>query len=111
MATDPESRWLVTAWATTPWHDAPVTLQRVARFVGAVRDRYLANRGLGILTEVELVILNAIASGKSAPKVAHHLGRSAHTVRTHIRNLYGKLDVHGRREAIAKARALGLLSP
>jgi LuxR family maltose regulon positive regulatory protein len=33
------------------------------------------------------------------------------TVKSHLRNIYGKLDVHKRREAIEKARALGVLGP
>jgi len=33
------------------------------------------------------------------------------TVRTHIRHLFAKLGVHGRTEAVARARALGLLAP
>jgi LuxR family maltose regulon positive regulatory protein len=32
------------------------------------------------------------------------------TVRTHIKRIYGKLDVHKRAEAVARARELGLLS-
>jgi LuxR family maltose regulon positive regulatory protein len=34
-----------------------------------------------------------------------------HTVRTHVRHLFAKLGVHGRTEAVARARALGLLAP
>ena len=33
------------------------------------------------------------------------------TVNTHTRHLYAKLGVHGRREAVDRARALGLLAP
>jgi LuxR family maltose regulon positive regulatory protein len=32
------------------------------------------------------------------------------TVKSHTRNLYGKLGVHSRREAVARARALNLLN-
>jgi LuxR family transcriptional regulator, maltose regulon positive regulatory protein len=32
------------------------------------------------------------------------------TVKSHTRNIYGKLGVHSRQEAVARARALGLLS-
>ena len=31
------------------------------------------------------------------------------TVRSHVKSIYGKLDVHSRMEAIARARELGLL--
>ena len=39
------------------------------------------------------------------------LSLSVHTVRTHIRHLFAKLGAHGRTEAVARARALGLLGP
>jgi len=32
-----------------------------------------------------------------------------HTVKTHTRNIYSKLDAHHRAEAVAKARAFGIL--
>jgi LuxR family transcriptional regulator, maltose regulon positive regulatory protein len=36
---------------------------------------------------------------------------SVHTVRTHVRHLYGKLAAHSRIETVERARALGLLAP
>ena len=47
----------------------------------------------------------------SAPEIARELSVSVHTVRTHIRHVCGKLGAHGRTEAVARARALGLLAP
>ena len=47
----------------------------------------------------------------SAPEIARELSVSVNTVRTHIRHVCGKLDAHGRTEAVARARALGLLAP
>ena len=42
-------------------------------------------------------------------EIADRLCISPETVKRHLSNLYQKLDVHRRREAVAKARELGLL--
>jgi LuxR family maltose regulon positive regulatory protein len=47
----------------------------------------------------------------SAPEIARELSLSVHTVRTHVRHLFAKLGVHGRAEAVERARGLGLLAP
>jgi LuxR family maltose regulon positive regulatory protein len=35
---------------------------------------------------------------------------SVHTIKTHVKHLYAKLDAHSRREALKRAREVGLLS-
>jgi LuxR family maltose regulon positive regulatory protein len=61
------------------------------------------------LTERELEILSLLAGGLSNKEIAYRLGISSITVRNHAANLYGKLHVEGRREAVSRARQLGLL--
>jgi LuxR family maltose regulon positive regulatory protein len=61
------------------------------------------------LSERELEILQLIAEGLTNPEIATRLILSLHTVKTHTRNIYGKLGVHTRTEAVARARTLGVL--
>jgi LuxR family maltose regulon positive regulatory protein len=61
------------------------------------------------LSERELYVLRLIAAGLSNKKIMEELFLSLSTVKTHIRNIYSKLNVHSRTEAIIKARELNLL--
>lgn len=61
------------------------------------------------LSERELEILRLVAAGLSNNKIMDELFISLSTVKTHLRNIYGKLDVHRRTEAIARAKELALL--
>jgi LuxR family maltose regulon positive regulatory protein len=61
------------------------------------------------LTERELEILGLIAEGLSNREVAQQLFLSLSTVKVHTHNIYGKLGVNSRTQAIARARALGIL--
>lgn len=63
------------------------------------------------LSQRELEVLQLLARGSSNKEVARQLFISLPTVKWHASNIYGKLDVQNRTEAVAKARALGLLSP
>jgi LuxR family maltose regulon positive regulatory protein len=61
------------------------------------------------LSEREIEVLQLIAEGLTNPDIASRLYLSPHTVKAHTRNIYGKLSVHNRTEAVARARALGVL--
>lgn len=61
------------------------------------------------LSERELEVLHHIAEGLANREVAARLYLSLNTVKAHTRNIYGKLDVHSRTQAVARARDLGLL--
>jgi len=62
-----------------------------------------------VLTAREREILRLIAGGASNQGVADALILSVGTVKKHVNNILGKLDVHSRTQAIARARELGLL--
>lgn len=57
----------------------------------------------------ELSVLRLLADGRNHLEIADELGLSAHTVRTHIRNIMRKLDVHSRTEAVQVALEWGLV--
>jgi LuxR family maltose regulon positive regulatory protein len=61
------------------------------------------------LSEREIEVLQLISKGYTNPEIAARLYLSLNTVKVHTRNIYGKLDVHNRAQAIARAQALGLL--
>jgi LuxR family maltose regulon positive regulatory protein len=63
------------------------------------------------LSERELAVLRFLPTNLSAADIGGELFLSVHTVKTHMRKLYAKLDVHTRAEAVQSARSLGLLAP
>jgi LuxR family maltose regulon positive regulatory protein len=63
------------------------------------------------LSESELRVLRYLPTNLRAPEIAAELFVSVNTIRTHMRHLYAKLDVHRRADAVDRARELGLLSP
>lgn len=63
------------------------------------------------LTAREREILTHTAQGKSGAVIAGELNISLMTVRTHLRNLMGKLNAHSRLEAVAVALRHGLIEP
>lgn len=62
------------------------------------------------LTRRQLEVLNLIAEGRSARRIASELHLSEATVRNHIRAVKHALDARSQLEAIARARKLGLLA-
>jgi len=60
------------------------------------------------LTRRELEVLQLLSQGHSNQQIADHFVISLPTVKKHIGNIFGKLDVTSRTQAIARARELGL---
>jgi len=63
------------------------------------------------LTNRELDVLDLLAQRLSTKEIADKLFISITTVKGHLHNIYGKLEVNKRSEAVDKAKALGILTP
>ena len=50
-----------------------------------------------------------MSEGLTNPKIADRLTLSLSTIKTHLNNIYGKLNVRNRAEAVLRAKELGLL--
>jgi LuxR family maltose regulon positive regulatory protein len=61
------------------------------------------------LSERELEVLQLIDAGKSNRRIAQELFVTEGTVKTHIKNIYRKLETHSRTQALVRARELNLL--
>ena len=83
--------------------EAPATayLKRMELETPAVRDSAAAVLAQKAgLTERETEVLALVVKGRDLPSISQIMGLSKNTVRTHMRNLYRKLDVHSRQEII-----------
>ena len=82
--------------------------------IAACARRLLAMGGRGgastvpVLNERELAVLRGLA-GDQDKAIARALGLSVHGVRYHVRKIFRKLGVNARKEAVERARALGIL--
>ena len=61
------------------------------------------------LTGQEIRVLEQLAVGRSNKEIARAMGLSPNTIKTHLANLYGKLSVSRRTQAVSLARDLGLV--
>jgi len=61
------------------------------------------------LTDREMEVLRLLPTGLTTAEIAERLFISYHTVRTHLKHIYGKLDAHSRHEAVIHAEDFGLL--
>ena len=74
----------------------------IARQVVNYFHRRPPRDGLSVLTAREREVLELLATGSLYKEIAERLGLSFDTVRSHLRNVYEKLHVHSRTEAVIK---------
>ena len=85
-------------------------VRRLLTTFGGTKTRPTAAAGMvEPLSDRELDVLRLLASDLGGPDIARQLVLSLNTVRTHTKNIYTKLAVNNRREAVRRARELGLL--
>jgi DNA-binding NarL/FixJ family response regulator len=81
---------------------APINAQ-IARKMLDMFAEIATPKGDYRITDAEKEILHRLVNGDPKKQIAHDLGVSFHTVDTHLRNIYTKLQVHSRSGAVAKA--------
>jgi DNA-binding NarL/FixJ family response regulator len=84
----------------------PAVAQRVLDFLSGTAPRQPA--AFPELSEREREVLSLLAEGRSNPDIARRLYLSPKTVRNHVSNIFTKLQVADRAQAIIKARDAGL---
>ncbi|MBN8754847.1 MULTISPECIES: response regulator transcription factor [Variovorax] len=96
------ARQLLRRWQARAGTAAPAKPAASSPFGGgSIRPERLSPR--------EFEVLDLVSRGFTYVEVGTQMGVSASTVQTHIRNIYGKLDVHNKSEAVFEARNLGWL--
>jgi LuxR family maltose regulon positive regulatory protein len=90
-----------------------IALNYVRRLLSAfskIEGRTPANQVMSEpLSERERDVLRLLKSELSGPDIARELHVSLNTLRTHTKNIYGKLEVNNRRSAVRRAEDLDLL--
>jgi LuxR family maltose regulon positive regulatory protein len=81
----------------------------VSRLLAAFEEPAVAQPLAEPLTPRELEVLRLIAAGLRNQEIAGQLFISTATVKRHITNIYGKLDVSHRTQAITRAQVLDLV--
>lgn len=89
---------------------APMSPGIASKVIRLFREHRPASEETTGLTPHELRILKMLAAGENYRSSARLLGVSVNTVSFHVRNIYSKLHVHSRSDAVAKALRTGLIS-
>ena len=91
--------------------EAPAFVDRLLEYAGISRPEATGRPQALVepLSPRELEVLELIVAGRSNQEVADRLVIVVGTVRRHLNNIYGKLGVSSRTQAIARAHALRLL--
>ena len=86
-------------------------LEELARAAALALKKHDQN-SIGVsesLTKREIEILKNLSTGKPISSIGSSLHVSQNTMKTHLRNIYRKLEVDGRHSAVEKAKSLFLI--
>jgi len=89
---------------------SPSITDRVVRHLAAGQQGHQGSKMAEALTEREVEVLRAVAEGRSNKEIADRLCLSINTVQVHLRNIFGKLGVSSRTEAVTCALREGLIA-
>jgi len=90
--------------------DQPHRVQHLSSAIAPEVRTTTVDGGFAIsLSSREIEVLNLIAEGKSNKEISAELYLALNTVKRHAYNIYNKLDVSRRTQAVSKARQLGLI--
>ncbi len=90
-------------------HGAPMSPEVALRVLKLFREIRPPETGDYDLTAHELRLLKLLVEGHNYQSAAAELGVAFSTINFHMQNIYGKLQVHSKSEAVAKALRHGLV--
>lgn len=85
------------------------SLMQPSMLSSVLRDRRAREASLRRVTRREMDVLRLMSAGRGSRQIASALGIGYSTVRTHMRNLAGKLAAHSKLEIVARAYELDLI--
>lgn len=89
---------------------SPMSPAIARHLLDRLHQAYVCRSGADIgLTEREIQVLSGLAKGYTYQELAEQMGLSTHTVGTHVKNIYRKLEVCSRAEAVFEAAQRGLI--
>lgn len=92
--------------------ETAMTRALAGKLLKAVANRMAdEDKGEQALTERELYVLRLVASGATNSEIAEKLSISINTVKSHLKNILGKLQLENRTQAATYALKHGLVSP
>lgn len=104
---------VVQGWVIVSPVMAPMLMERMSGFPGGPSKPAadpVAARSFG-LTPREVEVLKLISHARTNTQIAEELMVSEDTVKTHVRNVLGKLQARSKRELLARSAELGLVDP